>query len=287
MFLAFPGAVQRPFLLPGIHGPVSRLRPDPGAVRPAQHRLGRDHRPGRGALGRAGRRSAERLLVATALLMVVEMALLAFVPLGDGRVIFLVFLANRVLSGLAEALASGADEALAYDTLVAHDLAPVAAGAGLADARPERRLHRRHDAGAVYDHRLLNRVLAWFGLEGSVHPELSMRLPIYRPIRPPGPGGGAAPARTADQAAPVGTRPAMAAAGRGHPAHPAGGRLDPAHALCPGGDPVRHDAGPRAPPGGHPDQRVLSADRRPRRASASSARRWRCSACSCRGWPAG
>lgn len=123
----------------------------------------------------------KRLLVATALLMVVEMALLAFVPLGDGRVIFFVFLANRVLSGLAEALASGADEALAYDTLVAHDLA----------AQWPRVLDwqmRVQNGGfivamtlgaAVYDHRLLNRVLAWFGLEGSVHPELSMRLPIY------------------------------------------------------------------------------------------------------------
>ena len=123
----------------------------------------------------------KRLLVATALLMVVEMALLAFVPLGDGRVIFLVFLANRVLSGLAEALASGADEALAYDTLVAHDLAHQWPRVLDWQMRVQNGgfIVAMTLGAAVYDHSLLNRVLAWLGLEGSVHPELSMRLPIY------------------------------------------------------------------------------------------------------------
>lgn len=123
----------------------------------------------------------KRLLVATAVLMVVEMALLAFVPLGNARLIFAVFLVNRVLSGLAEALASGADEALAYDTLVAH---------GLADAWP-RVLDwqmRAQNGGyivamtlgaAVYDHRLVNGLLGWFGLDNPVSQEVSMRFPIY------------------------------------------------------------------------------------------------------------
>ncbi len=60
------------------------------------------------------------LLVTTSLLMMMEMAVLAFVPLGNGSLIFSAFLLNRILSGLAEALASGADEAMAYDTLVAY-----------------------------------------------------------------------------------------------------------------------------------------------------------------------
>jgi MFS family permease len=61
-----------------------------------------------------GRRN---LLVVTGVLMVVEIALLCFVPLGNAGLLFAVFLVNRVLSGAAEAAASGADEAIAYDSL--------------------------------------------------------------------------------------------------------------------------------------------------------------------------
>ena len=59
----------------------------------------------------------KRLLVFAALLMVLEMTLLVFVPLGASPLLFLVFLLNRICSGLSEAAASGADEALAYDSL--------------------------------------------------------------------------------------------------------------------------------------------------------------------------
>jgi len=112
-----------------------------------------------GALAdRIGRRP---LVVGAAAIMVVEMAVLAFAPAGHPRVLFWVFLANRILSGLAEAAASGADEALAYDTLVAEGRRgewPVVLG----------RLQRRMSAafmvamivgGAVYDQHLVNRVL--------------------------------------------------------------------------------------------------------------------------------
>lgn len=61
----------------------------------------------------------KRLLVFAAGLMVLEMALLVFVPIGASPLLFTVFLLNRVFSGLAEAAASGADEALAYDSLKA------------------------------------------------------------------------------------------------------------------------------------------------------------------------
>ncbi len=50
--------------------------------------------------------------------MVVEMALLCFAPRGNPDLLFVIFLINRILSGAAEAAMSGADEALAYDTLV-------------------------------------------------------------------------------------------------------------------------------------------------------------------------
>jgi MFS family permease len=61
-----------------------------------------------------GRRN---LLVFTGVLMVLEMVLLCFAPRGNPGLLFALLLANRVLSGAAEACASGADEALAYDSL--------------------------------------------------------------------------------------------------------------------------------------------------------------------------
>jgi len=59
----------------------------------------------------------KNLLVFTGVLMVLEMVLLCFAPRGNPGLLFALFLANRVLSGAAEACASGADEAIAYDTL--------------------------------------------------------------------------------------------------------------------------------------------------------------------------
>jgi len=123
----------------------------------------------------------KQLLVATALLMVAEMALIAFVPLGNARWVFIAFLTNRVLSGLAEAMASGADEALAYDTLVAH---------GLADQWPRvlEAQMRAQNIGyifamtlgaAVYDPVLMNRVLSWCGIAATLTPQQSMRFPLY------------------------------------------------------------------------------------------------------------
>lgn len=61
----------------------------------------------------------KRLVVFAAIMMVVEMALIVFAPIGASSFLFLLFLANRVCSGLSEAAASGADEALAYDSLKA------------------------------------------------------------------------------------------------------------------------------------------------------------------------
>ncbi len=123
----------------------------------------------------------KRLLVATSLLMVGEMALIAFVPVGDSLLVFWVFLANRVLSGLAEAMASGADEAMAYDTLVAHgdpgdwprvlDIQMRMQHAGYLVAMTV--------GAAVYDPGTVNRVLAWLGSAARVDQQVSMRFPVY------------------------------------------------------------------------------------------------------------
>lgn len=59
----------------------------------------------------------KKLVVLSSMVMFVEIAMIAFVPIGNPSLVFTVFFINRILSGLAMALASGADEALAYDTL--------------------------------------------------------------------------------------------------------------------------------------------------------------------------
>ena len=59
----------------------------------------------------------KKLVVLSSIVMFIEIAMIAFVPTGNPTLVFNVFLINRILSGLAMALASGADEALAYDTL--------------------------------------------------------------------------------------------------------------------------------------------------------------------------
>ncbi len=65
---------------------------------------------------RIGRRP---LIVAASVSMVVEMGLLCVAPRNGGTTLFLCCLANRLLSGAAEGMASGADEALVFDSLAA------------------------------------------------------------------------------------------------------------------------------------------------------------------------
>ena len=123
----------------------------------------------------------KRMVVFAALLMVVEMAVFAFAPLGNPSLLFGLFLVNRVLSGAAEASASGADEALAYDSLVAE---------GRADEWPRvlERLMRWQAAAfliammlgaTVYDARFVQSVLDGLRLPWKVTQEVTMRFPIY------------------------------------------------------------------------------------------------------------
>ncbi len=122
-----------------------------------------------------------QLLILTSIFMLSEMILISFVPLGDVHIIFWVFLVNRILSGLAEAMASGADEALAYDTLVE---------AGLEANWPHvLEVQMRWKAVAafismtvgalLYDPDMVNRFLVFLGGSGQVVQQQSMRFPIY------------------------------------------------------------------------------------------------------------
>lgn len=122
----------------------------------------------------------KRLLVASAALMVVEMLALCLVPVPSAWV-FPVLMLNRIVSGAAEAFASGADEALAYDSLVA---------AGRADEWP-RVLERMMQVGAIvtmtgmvtgsllYTPGPLNALAAMVGLPATLTPADTFRLPVW------------------------------------------------------------------------------------------------------------
>jgi len=57
------------------------------------------------------------LLVSASVLMIAELSCLLFAPKDGGWLLVSVCVVNRLLSGISEAAASGADEALAYDSL--------------------------------------------------------------------------------------------------------------------------------------------------------------------------
>ena len=121
-----------------------------------------------------------RLLVAAAGLMVVEMLLLCLVPVPSPWV-FPALVLNRIVSGAAEAFASGADEALAYDSLQA---------AGQTQLWP-RVLERLMQFGAgaaiigmaagslLYDPGPLNALATACGFSTSLTPADTFRLPVW------------------------------------------------------------------------------------------------------------
>ena len=124
----------------------------------------------------------KRLLVLSSICMVLEMALLAFVPLGNVSLVFGAFLLNRILSGAAESFASGADEALTYDSL------PDDGQRESAWATILERCMRWQSAffivasmvgAAVYDAGFINGFATKMGLDFHLARETAIRFPIY------------------------------------------------------------------------------------------------------------
>jgi MFS family permease len=120
-----------------------------------------------------------KLVVLAAALMVVEIALLCFAPRGNPALLLTALLLNRLLSGAAEAAASGADEAIAYDSLK---------GAGLESAWPlvlEKLMRLQALAymgamvvgAAVYDPDFMQAVLRVVGWKATLSPDSTLRLP--------------------------------------------------------------------------------------------------------------
>lgn len=123
----------------------------------------------------------KNLLVFAGVCMVLEMSLLCFAPLGNPRLLFYIFLANRVLSGSAEAAASGADEALAYDSLKKEG-DPDDWGKVLVKQMGFRSMGfvvAMSLGAAVYDPGLLERVAHRFGLNISLNQDITLKFPLY------------------------------------------------------------------------------------------------------------
>jgi len=125
-----------------------------------------------------GRRN---LVVIASLLMIIEMLLICFAPKGHPTLLLTVFIFNRVLSGAAEAAASGADEAIAYDALK---------HAGLENEwNKVLDLQMRLQAmvfilamsigAAVYDPRFMQQAAEWVGLTIPFTRDLTIRLPAF------------------------------------------------------------------------------------------------------------
>jgi MFS family permease len=125
-----------------------------------------------------GRRN---LLVLTGVLMVIEMVLLCFAPRGNPGLLFAIFLVNRVLSGAAEASASGADEAIAYDTLKEEG--------DIKDWPRVLETQMRVQSiafiiamslgAAVYDPDLMQRMANWLGFSFQLNQDITLRIPPF------------------------------------------------------------------------------------------------------------
>lgn len=123
----------------------------------------------------------KKLLIVTGICMMLEMLVLLVAPINGGTLMFVLFAANRILSGIAEAAASGADEALAYDSLKAagqedrwgNALEQVQRMTSLAF------FFAMMAGAAAYDVEFVNATLRMAGFGFSVGQEDLIKLPIF------------------------------------------------------------------------------------------------------------
>ena len=129
----------------------------------------------------ADRIGRKPLVVGATVCMVGEMLMLVAAPLHGGLVLFLFCLGNRVLSGIAEGMASGADEALVFDSLAERDrskewpdvLSQVARWQSVG------MLIAMLVGGASYDPVFMTRLSHGLGFSTSFTQSTTLRFPIY------------------------------------------------------------------------------------------------------------
>ena len=126
-----------------------------------------------------GRKNLVRLASS---IMLIEMAVFCLAPVGGNiDYLFPIFLLNRFLSGIAEAAASGADEALAYDTLETQ---------GLADKWPNvLEILTKYQSlvmgvamllgSILYDHESLNQFFSNIGIGWNLDQSVAIKIPLF------------------------------------------------------------------------------------------------------------
>jgi MFS family permease len=129
----------------------------------------------------ADRIGRKPLVVGATVCMVGEMLLLIFAPRNGGTVLFLFCVANRILSGVAEGMASGADEALVFDSLAERNRSnewPLVLdqvirwqSVGMVIAMLM--------GGASYDPVFMNHLAGAVGLSTHLDQSVTLRFPIY------------------------------------------------------------------------------------------------------------
>ena len=129
----------------------------------------------------ADRFGRKPLVLVAAAFMVGEMALLILAPRNGGVMLFLFCLGNRLLSGVAEGMASGADEALVFDSLAERNRAdewPLVLdqvtrwqSVGMVIAMLI--------GGASYDPVFMNHLAGMVGLWPHLEQSITLRFPIW------------------------------------------------------------------------------------------------------------
>ncbi|MEM9026206.1 MAG: MFS transporter [Verrucomicrobiota bacterium] len=125
-----------------------------------------------------GRRS---LMILGAILMIIEMSIFTFAPSGNVSVLFWLLVINRILSGASEALVSGADEALAYDTLKEAGMERLWDGvlARLMQIQSLAFTAALLIGSALYDERMLNGFCNMLGIDWQFSREQTLRIPLF------------------------------------------------------------------------------------------------------------
>ncbi len=122
-----------------------------------------------------------KLVVGAGAVMFFEIALLCVVPRGNPDLLFGVFALNRVLSGLAEASASGADEAIAYDALKDVGLHTQWGRVLAMQIRLQSVAYivAMTLGAVVYDPDFMQTAAQWLGLEMVITRDITLRIPLF------------------------------------------------------------------------------------------------------------
>ena len=123
----------------------------------------------------------KKLIVFSALCMILEMLALILAPMDGSLLVFSLFALNRIISGVAEAAVSGADEALVYDSFKSADrekdwsmiLAKVQRFTSLAF------FFAMMTGSAFYDPAFVNGFLEWMGIAQRYEAATLVKVPVF------------------------------------------------------------------------------------------------------------